>query len=85
MATQEQTRKMQVETKGELKATLSYLFNRSERLYWALKENRINDAKDISDDIATQLGHGESIMFGETYKELARKRLAKEREASKMI
>ena len=71
---------METETKGKLKNRLSYLFSRSERLYWALKEGRIDDAKDISDDIATQLGQGEDMMFGETYKELARKRLAKERE-----
>ncbi len=63
-----------METKEELKAKLSYLFNRSERLYWALKENRLDDAKEISDDMATTLGHGASFMFGETYKELAKKR-----------
>ena len=63
-----------METKEELKAKLSYLFNRSERLYWALKENRLSDAKEISDDIATTLGHGEPFMFGETYKELAKKK-----------
>ena len=71
-------RKMEVETKGELKAKLSYLHNRSERLYWALKENRLDDAKEISDDMATTLGHGEYLMFGEGYKELARKMLNRE-------
>ena len=63
-----------METKGELKAKLAYLFNRSERLYWALKENRLDDAKEISDEMATTLGHGEPFMFGETYKELAKKK-----------
>ncbi len=81
MTTQKQKttqRRMTVETKDELRVKLSYLFNRSERLYWALKENRLDDAKEISDDMATQLGLGEHYMFGKTYKELARKKLAKE-------
>lgn len=69
---------METKTKGELKSQLSYLFNRSERLYWALKENRIEDAKDISDDIALQIGHGESVLFREANKEIARRRLQDE-------
>ena len=63
---------METETKGELKSKLNYIYNRIERLHYALKEGRTEDAKEVCDDLATTIGMGQTMMLTESYFKMAK-------------